>query len=249
MSPRPSTHPVRAGQRRSQEGTASPSAFQADNTQIPSASTRGQPRGQIKEAVSIRERPPEAEDRAVPGHWEGDFLAGSRNTHVATLVERSSRFVMLVRVDGKHTESVVRALGEQIRCLPKTMMATLTWDRGPEMAAHKSFTVATDVSVYFCDPKSPWQRGTSENTNRLLRQYLPRKTDLSVYDQGGLELIALKLNTRPRKTLGYSTPAATLVRTLAHQLNSPLLFLRSLSPGGGSSPLAGVCGALPSPVL
>jgi IS30 family transposase len=179
------------------------------------ASTRGQPRGQIKEAVSIRERPPEAEDRAVPGHWEGDLLAGSRNTHVATLVERSSRFVMLVRVDGKDTESVVRALGEQIRRLPSTMMATLTWDRGPEMAAHKSFTVATDVAVYFCDPKSPWQRGTSENTNRLLRQYLPRKTDLSVYDQGDLDLIALKLNTRPRKTLGYSTPAATLVRTVA----------------------------------
>ena len=179
------------------------------------ASTRGQQRGQIKEAVSIRERPPEAEDRAVPGHWEGDLLAGSRNTHVATLVERSSRFVMLVRVDGKDTQSVVRALGEQIRCLPKTMMATLTWDRGPEMAAHKSFTVATDVSVYFCDPKSPWQRGTSENTNRLIRQYLPRKTDLSVYDQGDLDLIALKLNTRPRKTLGYSTPAATLVRTVA----------------------------------
>ena len=179
------------------------------------ASTRGQPRGQIKEAISIRERPPEAEDRAVPGHWEGDLLAGSRNTHVATLVERSSRFVMLVRVDGKDTESVVRALGEHIRCLPKTMMATLTWDRGPEMAAHKSFTVATDVSVYFCDPKSPWQRGTSENTNRLLRQYLPRKTDLSVYDQADLDLIALKLNTRLRKSLSYSTPAATLVRTVA----------------------------------
>jgi IS30 family transposase len=180
------------------------------------ASTRGQPRGQIKEAVSIRERPPEVEDRAVPGHWEGDLLAGSRNTHIATLVERSSRFVMLVRVGGKDTESVVRALGEQIRRLPKTMIvATLTWDRGPEMAAHKSFTVATDVSVYFCDPKSPWQRGTSENTNRLLRQYLPRKTDLSVYGQDDLDLIALKLNTRPRKTLGYSTPAATLAKTVA----------------------------------
>ena len=137
------------------------------------ASTAGQPRGQIKEAVSIRERPPEAEDRAVPGHWEGDLLAGSRNTHVATLVERSSRFLMLVRVGGKDTESVVAALSEQIRRLPRTMMATLTWDRGTEMAAHKKFTVATDVCVYFCDPKSPWQRGTSENTNRLLRQYLP----------------------------------------------------------------------------
>ncbi len=179
------------------------------------ASTRGQPRGQIKEAVSIRERPPEVEDRAVPGHWEGDLLAGSRNTHVATLVERSSRFVMLVRVKGKDTESVIAALGEQVRRLPRTMIDTLTWDRGPEMAAHKSFTVATDVSVYFCDPRSPWQRGTSENTNRLLRQYLPRRTDLSVYDQEDLDLIALKLNTRPRKTLGYSTPAATLAKTVA----------------------------------
>ncbi len=179
------------------------------------ASTRGQPRGQIKEAVSIRERPPEAEDRAVPGHWEGDLLAGSRNTHVATLVERSSRFVMLVRVGGKDTESVVAALGEQVRRLPGAMMDTLTWDRGTEMAAHKKFTVATDVSVYFCDPKSPWQRGTSENTNRLLRQYLPRRTGLSVYDQTDLDLIALKLNTRPRKTLGYSTPAATLAKTVA----------------------------------
>ncbi len=179
------------------------------------ASTRGQPRGQIKEAVSIRERPPEAEDRAVPGHWEGDLIAGSRNTHVATLVERSSRFVMLVRVGGKDTESVVCALSEQIRTLPTTMIDTLTWDRGTEMAAHKKFTVATDVSVYFCDPKSPWQRATSENTNRLLRQYLPRKTDLSVYNQHDLDLIALKLNTRPRKTLGYDTPAATLAKTVA----------------------------------
>ncbi len=179
------------------------------------ASTVGQQRGQIKEAVAIRERPPEAEDRAVPGHWEGDLLSGSRNTHVATLVERSSRFVMLVRVSGKDTESVVEALSEQIRRLPKTMIDTLTWDRGTEMAAHKKFTVATDVTVYFCDPKSPWQRGTSENTNRLLRQYLPRKTVLSVYGQKDLDLIALKLNTRPRKTLGYSTPAATLAQTVA----------------------------------
>ncbi len=179
------------------------------------ASTRGQPRGQIKEAVSIRERPPEAEDRAVPGHWEGDLISGSRNTHIATLVERSSRFVMLVRLSGKDTEIVVAALGEQIRRLPGTMMDTLTWDRGPEMAAHKKFTVATDVAVYFCDPQSPWQRGTSENTNRLLRQYLPRKTDLSVHSQHDLDLIALKLNSRPRKTLDYSTPAATLAETVA----------------------------------
>jgi IS30 family transposase len=179
------------------------------------ASTAGQQRGQIKEAVSIRERPPEAEDRAVPGHWEGDLLSGSRNTHVATLVERSSRFVMLVRVGGKDTESVVAALSEQIRRLPKTLMNTLTWDRGTEMAAHKKFTVATDVRVYFCDPKSPWQRATSENTNKLLRQYLPRKSDLSVYGQHDLDLIALKLNSRPRKTLSYRTPAATLASTVA----------------------------------
>jgi IS30 family transposase len=180
------------------------------------ASTAGQQRRQIKDAVSIRERPPEAGDRAVPGHWEGDLIAGSRNTHVATLVERSSRFVMLVRVSGKDTESVVAALSEQIRRLPRTMIDTLTWDRGTEMAAHKRFTVATDVAVYFCDPKSPWQRGTSENTNRLLRQYLPRrKTDLSVYGQHDLDLIALKLNTRPRKTLGYGTPADTLAKTVA----------------------------------
>ena len=179
------------------------------------ASTAGQPRGQIKEAVSIRERPPEVEDRAVPGHWEGDLLSGSRNTHLATLVERSSRFVMLVRVGGKDTETVVAALSEQTRRLPKNMIDTLTWDRGPEMAAHNSFTVATDVSVYFCDPKSPWQRGKSENTNRLLRQYLPRKTDLSVHSQDDLDLIALKLNSRPRKTLGYSTPAATLAEAVA----------------------------------
>jgi IS30 family transposase len=179
------------------------------------ASTSGQQRGQIKDAVSIRERPPEAEDRAVPGHWEGDLLAGSRNTHVATLVERSSRFVMLVRVGGKDTESVVEALSDQIRRLPEAMMETLTWDRGTEMADHKGFTVATDVAVYFCDPKSPWQRGTSENTNRLLRQYLPKKSDLSAYSQYDLDLIALKLNTRPRKTLTYRTPAATLAKTVA----------------------------------
>ena len=172
-------------------------------------------RGQIEDAVSIRERPAEVEERAVPGHWEGDLIRGTRNTHVATLVERGSRFVILVRVGGKDTISVVGALSEQIQRLPRTMIETLTWDRGAEMAAHKRFTIATDVSVYFCDPKSPWQRATSENTNRLLRQYLPRKTDLSVYGQHDLDLIALKLNTRPRKTLGYDTPTATLAKTVA----------------------------------
>ncbi len=152
----------------------------------------------------------------MPGHWEGDLLAGSRNTHIATLVERSSRFVMLVRVGGKDTGSVVEALSDQIRRLPEAMIKTLTWDRGTEMAAHKKFTVATDVvAVYFCDPKSPWQRGTSENTNRLLRQYLPKGTDLSAHSQHDLDGIALKLNSRPRKTLAYSTPADTLTQFVA----------------------------------
>ena len=151
----------------------------------------------------------------MPGHWEGDLLTGSRNTHIATLVERSSRFVMLVRVKGKDTESVVEALSDQIRRLPKAMMDTLTWDRGTEMADHKKFTIATDVAVYFCDPKSPWQRGTSENTNRLLRQYLPGEADLSGYNQHDLDAIALKLNSRPRKTLAYRTPADTLAQTVA----------------------------------
>ncbi|MEJ7871229.1 MAG: IS30 family transposase [Rubrobacteraceae bacterium] len=179
------------------------------------SSTLSNKRGQIKDAVSIRERPPEAEDRAVPGHWEGDLLAGSRGTHVATLVERSSRFVMLVRVRDKSTVSVVEALGNQVRELPKRMMDTLTWDRGMEMADHKKFTIATNVKVYFCDPSSPWQRGTNENTNRLLRQYLPKGTDLSVHSQQDLDAMALRLNTRPRKTLDYSTPADTLARTVA----------------------------------
>ncbi len=179
------------------------------------ASTSGQQRGRIKDAISIRERPAEAEDRAVPGHWEGDLICGARNTHVATLVERSSRFVMVVRVGGKDTESVVGALSNQIQRLPKAMMETLTWDRGTEMADHKKFTIATDVEVYFCDPKSPWQRGTNENTNRLLRQYLPKGTDLSAHSQHDLDAIALKLNSRPRKTLAYRTPADKLAEAVA----------------------------------
>ncbi len=179
------------------------------------ASTERSRRGQIKGAVSIRERPAEAGDRAVPGHWEGDLIRGGRNTYVATLVERSSRFVMLVRVGGKDTVSVVGALSDQIRRLPKTMIDTLTWDRGAEMAAHKTFTIATDVAVYFCDPSSPWQRGTNENTNGLLRQYLPKGTDLSVHNQHDLDAMAHRLNTRPRKTLGYRTPADTLADTVA----------------------------------
>ncbi len=170
------------------------------------ASTDGQPRGQIIDGISIRERPADVEDRAIPGHWEGDLITGSQNTHIATLVERQSRFTMLVRVKGKDTASVVSALIRQVRKLPFELRRSLTWDRGMEMAQHKKFTVATAVQVYFCDPQSPWQRGTNENTNRLLRQYFPRGTTLSGYSQADLSRIASRLNQRPRKTLGYQTP-------------------------------------------
>lgn len=178
------------------------------------ATTEGQLRGQIADAVSIRQRPAEVEDRAIPGHWEGDLLSGSNNTHMATLVERHSRFTMLVKVEGKDTASVVSALSTQVRKLPLELRRSLTWDRGGEMADHKRFTIATDVSVYFCDPQSPWQRGTNENTNRLLRQYFPKGMDLSGYTQSHLNKIALRLNQRPRKTLGFRTPAEKLEAAL-----------------------------------
>ena len=179
------------------------------------ATTAGQTRGQIIDAVSIRDRPAEIEDRAIPGHWEGDLLSGAKNSHIATLVERSSRFVMLVKVVGKDSDSVVSALISRVQHLPQGVMASLTWDRGTEMAYHRKFTIATDVSVYFCDPKSPWQRGSNENTNGLLRQYFPNGTDLSVYTQRDLDQVALRLNTRPRKTLGFQTPADTFDRAVA----------------------------------
>jgi len=174
------------------------------------ASTAGQPRGQIVDGVSIRDRPADVEDRAIPGHWEGDLIAGSQNTHIATLVERQSRFTMLVKVPGKDTASVVTALSTQIRQLPSALRRSITWDRGMELAQHKRLTIDTTVQVYFCDPQSPWQRGTNENTNRLLRQYFPKGTDLSRYSQADLNMIALRLNQRPRKTLGFQTPAAIL---------------------------------------
>jgi IS30 family transposase len=173
------------------------------------------PRGGIVDAVSIRERPAEAEDRAVPGHWEGDLITGSDNTHIATLVERHSRFVMLVKVNGKDTDSVVPALSRQVRTLPAVLRKTLTWDRGGELARHKDFTMATNVQVYFCDPQSPWQRGSNENTNGLLRQYFPHGTDLSVHSQATLNKVALELNQRPRQTLGWLTPADKLSATVA----------------------------------
>jgi transposase, IS30 family len=166
--------------------------------------------GQIVDAVSIRERPAEVEERAVPGHWEGDLLSGANNTHIATLVERHTRFAMLLKVPSKDTATVVAALGKHVRKLPQELRRSLTWDRGKEMADHKSFTVATNVQVYFCDPRSPWQRGSNENTNGLLRQYFPRGTDLSRFSQAYLNRIALRLNQRPRKTLGFETPADRL---------------------------------------
>lgn len=172
-------------------------------------------RGGIIDAVSIRERPAEVDDRAEPGHWEGDLISGANNTYIATLVERKSRFTMLVKVKGKDTSSVVSALSRQVRVLPASLRKSLTWDRGNEMARHKDFTVATDVLVYFCDPKSPWQRGTNENTNGLLRQYFPNGMDLSVHSQLALNKIALRLNQRPRETLGFRTPAERLDAAVA----------------------------------
>ena len=174
-----------------------------------------EPKTSIVDAVSIRERPPEVEDRAVPGHWEGDLITGSKNSHIATLVERQSRFAMLVQVNGKDTESVVSALIREVNRLPESLKKTLTRDRGGELGAHKKFTVATDVQVYFCDPQSPWQRGSNENTNRLLRQYFPKGTDLSGWTQEQLNVVALRLNQRPRKTLQYLTPAERLNEIVA----------------------------------
>jgi IS30 family transposase len=171
--------------------------------------------GRILEAVSIRERPASVEDRAVPGHWEGDLLMGLGRSQIATLVERHSRYVLLIRLPARESASIVQALARRIRTLPAHLRTSLTWDRGTELAAHRAFTVATDVQVYFCDPRSPWQRGSNENTNGLLRQYLPKGTDVGAYSQRQLDAIAHQLNTRPRKTLGYRTPAATLAACVA----------------------------------
>ncbi|MGC1594001.1 MAG: IS30 family transposase, partial [Candidatus Acidiferrales bacterium] len=179
------------------------------------SSEHGQSRGQIVDAISIRQRPAEVEDRAIPGHWEGDLLAGGKNSYIATLVERHSRFAMLIKVPSKETEAGVAALTQHVRKLPASLKRSLTWDRGLEMAKHKEFTVATNVQVYFCDPQSPWQRGTNENTNLLLRQYFPRGTDLSGFSQAQLDHVSLRLNQRPRKTLGFETPASKLRASVA----------------------------------
>jgi IS30 family transposase len=162
---------------------------------------------QIANAVSIRERPASIEDRAVPGHWEGDLLCGSKNSNIVTLVERQSRYVMLAKVPNRETQTVVNALIKQARKLPDELYKSLTWDRGKELADHQRFTMETKIAVYFCDPQSPWQRGSNENTNRLLRQYFPHGTDLSSYSQAHLNSVARQLNERPRKTLDFHTPA------------------------------------------
>ncbi len=165
------------------------------------------PREQIKDVVSIRERPASVEDRAVPGHWEGDLLSGPNNSYIATLVERHTRYVMLAKVADKSTQTVISALIKQSKKLPNELYKSLTWDRGKELTDHRRFTLATDIDVYFCDPRSPWQRGSNENTNGLLRQYFPKGTDLSVYSQAQLNKVARQLNERPRKTLEFETPA------------------------------------------
>ena len=164
-------------------------------------------RRKIRDAVSISERPATAEDRAVPGHWEGDLLCGNRSSQIATIVERQTRYLMLVKVASKDAETFANALVKNARKLPQELYKSLTWDRGTEMAGHKRFTLATDIQVYFCDPRSPWQRGTNENTNGLLRQYFPKGIDISTYSQAKLNAVARKLNERPRKTLNYKTPA------------------------------------------
>jgi IS30 family transposase len=171
--------------------------------------------GQITDTVSIRERPAVVEDRAVPGHWEGDLLFGSRNSQIATLVERHTRYVMLAKVDSKDTETVINALIQHAHSLPRELYQSLTWDRGKEMAEHKRFTLATDIKVYFCDPQNPWQRGSNENTNGLLRQYFPKGTDLSIHSQAHLNAVARRLNERPRKTLNFETPAERFAQCVA----------------------------------
>lgn len=173
-------------------------------------SVTGQWRSQIKDAVSIRERPAEADDRAVPGHWEGDLLLGRHWTQIATVVERATRFTVLVQVDGRDMESVTAGLSREMNLLPKQLHRSLTWDRGMELADHKTVTKNTGLDVYFADPHSPWQRGTNENTNRLLRQYFPKGVSLKGLTQADLNTVAARLNSRPRKTLDFDTPADRL---------------------------------------
>jgi IS30 family transposase len=171
--------------------------------------------GRITGTVSISERPASVEDRAVPGHWEGDLIIGSHNSQIATLVERHTRYVMLVKVKSKDSKTVINALIKHAHKLPRELYKSLTWDRGSEMAEHQRFSLDTDIKVYFCDPRSPWQRGSNENTNGLLRQYFPKGMDLSNIHQNKLNAVARQLNERPRKTLNFRTPAERFSQCVA----------------------------------
>lgn len=205
-------HPVL---RRVEAGAAGPPASHAGHASFaPPYPEDREPRQDHRDGA-ISERPASAEDRAVPGHWEGDLLFGDRNSQIATLVERQTRYVMLVKLTGKDTETVVNALIKNARRLPRELYRSLTWDRGKEMAAHRRFTLATDIQVYFCDPHHPWQRGTNENTNGLLRQYFLKGIDISGISQAKLDAVARQLNERPRKTLGYEAPAERYRQTVA----------------------------------
>jgi IS30 family transposase len=188
---------------------------------------QGDRRGQITDMVSIRERPAEVKDRAVPGHWEGDLLTGPNNSYIATLVERHTRYVMLVTLADRNTKTVISALIKQSKKLPNELYKSLTWDRGKEMMNHRKFTLATDIEISFCDPRSPWQRGSNENTNGLLRQYFPKGTDLSVYSQAQLNKVARQLNERPRKTLGFETQQNVLTLVLQRPIESAPPFRTS----------------------
>ena len=179
------------------------------------ATAKADRRGRIPDAVPISERPASVEDRAVPGHWEGDLLCGSKNSYIVTLVERHSRYVMLAKVPNRETQTVVDALIRQSRKLPDELYRSLTWDRGKELADHKRFSMKTDIDVYFCDPQSPWQRGSNENTNRLLRQYFPKNLDLAAHSQAALNKVARQLNERPRKTLDFQSPAERFSQCVA----------------------------------
>ena len=179
------------------------------------ASLKGKGLSKIVDAIPISERPPAVEDRAVPGHWEGDLIAGTKGSHIATLVERQTRYVMLAKIENKNTDTVIEALIKQSKKLPDGLYKSLTWDRGSEMSNHNRFTLATEIQVCFCDPKSPWQRGSNENTNRLLRQYFPKGTDLSLHSQSELNRVARRLNERPRKTVDYETPVDRLAACVA----------------------------------
>jgi IS30 family transposase len=176
--------------------------------------TKGNARGGIIDAVSIHDRPQEVNDRIIPGHWEGDLICGTQKSYIATLVERSSRYTLLVKLTGNDTHTVVSAITQKVIELPQQLKKSLTWDRGMELAQHKLFGIDTDIKVYFCDPKSPWQKGTNENTNKLLRQYMPKKTDLSVYSQEQLDMMAEELNDRPRKTLNFLSPSQKISAVL-----------------------------------